>query len=226
MRDLPQAALDRDAVKNSIDSFATPSQFVFDEIDEHTHQALKDRLELDSSPVHVLHFDEHGRFSRHCPHCGAWNYPHLLECGRCKKSLADAPAKGYLAFEGEHKKAHWVSTEDMLEGLLSSQIRLVVLSSCQSARVRYADSLFAGIGPGLILGGIPAVVAMQFSILDSHAISFHEKFYKALVQGKQITDAVHLRGRGYPNPLDGRRCSICVVPTVKPTYVPQNRRTP
>ena len=113
----------------------------------------------------------------------------LPVCG-CQQSLGYTPAKGYLAFEDKDGEVDWVDTITLLEGIPCSQIRLVVLSSCQSARVRGTDLLIAGVGPGLILGGVPAVVAMQFSILDSDAISFNRQFYDALLEKKELPDAV------------------------------------
>ena len=102
------------------------------------------------------------------------------------KTWGDTPAKGYLTFEKEDGEVDWVDTITLLEGIPCSQIRLVVLSSCQSARVRGTDLLLAGVGPGLILGGVPAVVAMQFSILDSDSISFNKQFYDALLERKSF----------------------------------------
>lgn len=76
----------------------------------------------------------------------------------------------------------------------------MILSSCHSARVRGTDLLLAGVGPGLILGGVPAVVAMQFSIQDKDAISFNQEFYKALAQGDSLPNAVNRGRKMLPEP--------------------------
>lgn len=194
-----EPAHDRDAIKDSVASSASPWRLGFNEFPDRTHHALKQRL-LDTSaaPVHVLHFDGHGTFARLCPSptCGAANFAHESKCDRCGTSLDNvhAPARGYLLFEDDQRKVKFIDTTRFLEGVQRSQVRLVVLSSCHSARVRGADLLLAGVGPGLILAGVPAVVAMQFSISDQDAIKFNQQFYKALAQGDSLPNAVY-RGR-------------------------------
>lgn len=192
-RGYTQPAHDRDAIKNSIASSAPRPRFAFHELVGHTHEALKRRL-LDTSPppVHVLHFDGHGTFARLCPRCGTLNHPHQLACANenCHSSLGNTSARGYLLFEDDNGNADFIDTTQFVEGIQRSEVRLVVLSSCHSARVRGADLLLAGVGPGLILAGVPAVVAMQFSISDQDAITFNREFYTALAQGDSLPNAV------------------------------------
>jgi len=202
-QELAQVKLDREVVKKSVASSASPGRFIFEELRAHTHQSLKTRL-LDTAqpPIHVLHFDGHGTFARLCPHpqCKQLNHPHLLICDACGKSLTDILPRGYLAFETYSGEVDFVDTIKMLEGIPRSHIRLAVLSSCQSARVRGADLLLAGVGPGLILGGVPAVVAMQFSITSRDAISFNQEFYKALTEGDVLPNAVNRARTMLPEP--------------------------
>jgi hypothetical protein len=56
---------------------------------------------------------------------------------------------------------------------------LVVLNSCSGAQAQPGD-LFSSTATDLILGGIPAVVAMQFEISDNMGIAFSEAFYTYL----------------------------------------------
>lgn len=186
-----QLASDQEAITTSVAS--SPERFVFVKLGKNTHQALKQRLmDTTQPPVHVLHFDGHGTFGRQCPDCKVVNYAHEQRC-KCGTPLsnANAPARGYLLFEDEKGAADFIDTTVFLDGIQRSEVRLVVLSSCQGARVRGADLLLAGVGPGLILAGVPAVVAMQFSILDKDAIQFNEEFYKALAQGNSLPNAVY-----------------------------------
>lgn len=192
---LKQPKLDRDVIKDQIAGLNTPRMFQFEELEQHTHQSLKSRLINTGKPaVHILHFDGHGVFARRCPVCKENCQPHAIEC-KCSTSLANVHPRGYLAFEeADSGNADYVDSKKLLDGILRSQIRLVVLSSCHSARVRGTDHLLAGVGPGLILGGVPAVVAMQFSITDNDARIFFDEFYRAIIQGNSLPDAVN-RGR-------------------------------
>lgn len=191
-----QPAYDREAIQASVAASESTGRFKFTELERHTHTALKERLMDTGQPdVHVLHFDGHGAFARLCPSCGVLNQPHYLICQNkkvaCNASLANSPARGYLLFETDAGEVDFIDTTKFLDGIQRSEVRLVVLSSCQSAKVRGADLLLAGVGPSLILAGIPAVVAMQFSISDKDAIQFNDALYKALAQGDSLPNAVH-----------------------------------
>lgn len=61
-------------------------------------------------------------------------------------------------------------------------MKLIVLNACQGAQVSPTRP-FIGIAPQLVRLGIPAVVAMQFSIYDEAAVVFAREFYFALFQG-------------------------------------------
>jgi len=91
---------------------------------------------------------------------------------------------GYLAFEDER-----VDAEQMGINLRGQGIRLAVLSGCHTGR-RDGVSVWSGIAPALVKGEIPAVVANQFTILDTCAIAFSHQFYQALAAGMPIERAV------------------------------------
>ncbi len=70
-------------------------------------------------------------------------------------------------------------------------LRLAVLNACESARAGRQDSQpFAGVANALVLGGLPAVVAMQAPISDAAAIVFSEAFYRLLTTGAPIDTAL------------------------------------
>lgn len=62
-------------------------------------------------------------------------------------------------------------------------MKLIVLNACKGAQVSQTN-LFLGIAPQLVKQGVPAVVAMQYSIYDDVAVHFCRQFYKSLFKGK------------------------------------------
>jgi CHAT domain-containing protein len=68
-------------------------------------------------------------------------------------------------------------------------IGLVILNSCQGAAVA-SNQAMKGTAPNLVRRGIPAVVAMQYSILDSTAKIFASEFYRTLALGYPVDAAI------------------------------------
>lgn len=178
---------ERLAVWNALQALTGKGKLVLDRLESPTYDALLDRMA--GVDYHLIHFDGHGLFARRCPRCRSMNYPHLITCYSCQSPLNDVSPQGYLAFEDRAGKADFVSTEDMENLLLNSQVRLLFLSACQTSVVR-GESLFGGLGPGLIRAGVPAVVAMQFSVPVSATINFAESCYTALARGETVPRAV------------------------------------
>lgn len=73
-------------------------------------------------------------------------------------------------------------------------LRLVVLSGCQTARTLNVAG-FRDLARGLLRYGVPAVIAMQFSISDSSGLRFAEKFYTRLATGHSLELALHAARR-------------------------------
>lgn len=71
-------------------------------------------------------------------------------------------------------------------------LRLVFLNSCESGRTPEGSEVdpFAGVATALVLGGLPAVLAMQLPILDDAAILFSRTVYDRLAAGDPIDAAV------------------------------------
>ena len=147
---------------------------------------------VNARPYHVVHFDGHGGFARRCPFCGQFQSADLPFCTTpgCGARLDEAALQGCLAFErsASSRLSHLVSAQELGTVLSGRQIRLFVASACQSATVG-GLSVFSSVGPRLILAGVPAVVAMQFSLPVDSAVDFAGQFYAALARGESIAAA-------------------------------------
>jgi hypothetical protein len=116
----------------------------------------------------VFHFSGHGEFVR---------------------ELTSGEGQGALIFGDAAGKAFPVSGSRLCELLRSRGIRLVVLGACEGGR-RDGINIWSGVAAALLREGIPAVVAMQYTIDDGLAASFMAAFYGALVAGYLIDEAV------------------------------------
>ena len=126
------------------------------------------RQALLASSFHILHFMGHGTFDG--------------ESG-----------EGGLVFE------HSDGTGQALGGRLLAQLlhdfaslRLVVLNACHTAESvgTQGSSPFAGAASALVMGGVPAVVAMSGPVPDLAAVAFSRTFYQRLTAGDSIEAAV------------------------------------
>ncbi len=116
-------------------------------------------------PFHVWHFIGHGR--------------HLEREGAT-----------FLTFESPNGNAD-LHSGFALGTLLAAHpaLRLAVLNACEGGRGAPEDSL-TSVGAALVARGLPAAVAMQFSITDLAALQFADDFYRALADGALIEAAV------------------------------------
>ncbi len=139
---------------------------------------------------HVLHYTGHGSYSRICPRCQAANAPRNLQCGKCGADVSEVPGKSYLALEDDEGQTRQADAKALLPLLRqASNLRLVVLSGCQTGRTNDLDA-FSGVATGLLQADIPAVMAMQFSILDESGIELARAFYSDLAQGRTPAEAL------------------------------------
>jgi hypothetical protein len=183
--------VERLAVWNGLVPLSELGMLALDRLDPPTYGALLDRMAADD--LHLIHFDGHGVLARRCPVCSQLNQPHEAGCRTCAAPLDGVPAQGHLVFEDEFGDADYVSTEAMENLLTGSEVRLILLSACQSGVVQ-GESLFSGLGPALIRAGVPAVVGMQSSMSVEDTVNFAGAFYTALAQGDTVPRAV-ARGR-------------------------------
>lgn len=102
-------------------------------------------------------------------------------------------AEGVLFFETEAGRADPVRGVDLVNKLVDfPTLRLVVLNACSSAASpdpTRADPL-GSVAGSLVLGGMPAVVAMQRALSDPAAIAFSRAFYQRLAAGDSAEVAV------------------------------------
>lgn len=103
-------------------------------------------------------------------------------------------------------------TAEQISVILGNDIRLAVLAACETGR-RDGINIWSGTALGLVKAQVPAVVANQFTILDSCAIAFDEQFYEAaLVGGLSLEEAVSAgRIAAYTVEPDGREWGVAVL---------------
>ncbi|MCA9942627.1 MAG: CHAT domain-containing protein [Anaerolineales bacterium] len=119
---------------------------------------------------HVLHYTGHGVFlpDRDKPENG----------------------RSYLALEKDNGQTLLAGIKELRPHLQNApDLRLALLSGCQTAQTSDSDA-FSGVATGMLHAGIPAVAAMQFSILDNSGIQLARAFYTALAQGDSLAAAM------------------------------------
>lgn len=126
-----------------------------------TPQGLHRRLSR--QVVDVLHYIGHGRYDEEAAEGCLF-----LEDGRGRPKPVDAAA--FRQIVGRR------GTD------------LVFLNACESGRGGRVD-FNRGLAPALVATGMPAVVANQYSVLDSAALTFAREFYAALTHGSALGDA-------------------------------------
>ena len=86
--------------------------------------------------------------------------------------------------EDEEGKTEPATGTKLLRALSAAKdLRLVVQSGCLTAQMAHRDAL-RGVATALLEGRIPAVLAMQYSVLDESATKFAKTFYTALGRGE------------------------------------------
>jgi hypothetical protein len=133
-----------------------------------TPEKLHHILEESSAPVSsrafdIVHFIGHGEFD-------------------------SKTQSGYLIFEDEMGRSQQLDSRSMQEIFCRRGIRLVFLNACETAEGGPVD-FNSGLAQSLVAGGMPCVVANQYSVMDVSATSFAQHFYWSLARGNTIGDA-------------------------------------
>ncbi len=136
----------------------------------------------------ILHIDTHGDYGWLCQ-CHILNSPNAKVCASCgNERTEEQKNQGYLEFEDPEGNGVWVSGEDLGKRLRDRNILLVVLSACKSGLVA-GHSTYTSVAGSLIKQGVPAVLAMQFSIDVRESDKLTEILYDALFDGQSLVEA-------------------------------------
>ena len=133
---------------------------------ETTPETLHKRLlhaQLAGVPFDILHFIGHGEYDREND-------------------------EGFLLFEDDRGGKSRVDTGNLRQILCRRGLRLIFLNACETGSGGQND-FNSGVAPGLVAGGVPAVVGNQYKVLDPSATAFAQHFYWALARGATIGDA-------------------------------------
>jgi hypothetical protein len=133
--------------------------------------------------------------------------PSLLRRTLLEKDFHALHFMGHGGFDGETGEGvlHFRSADGRPESVTGQALAtflkdfktlgLVFLNACDTARTQARGfNPFSGVAGALVLGGLPAVVAMQFPISDRAAITFSAAFYQRLACGDPV-DAAVVEGR-------------------------------
>jgi hypothetical protein len=115
---------------------------------------------LSAGRVDVLHFVGHGAFD-------------------------EKEKTGSLYLVDARGRSLAVDTDRVLRLLAGRALKLVVLNACETGRGGRTDFL-RGVAPALAAGGIPAVLANQYKVLDASATAFARHLYWALAKGHNL----------------------------------------
>ena len=96
--------------------------------------------------------------------------------------------EGCLIFVNEHGGENPLGERSVREIFGGRGLSLVFLNACESGRGGRAD-FNKGVAQSLVAHGLPALVANQYSVLDSSATSFAQHFYWSLAQGLSLGES-------------------------------------
>ncbi|MFP4099736.1 MAG: CHAT domain-containing protein [Coleofasciculus sp.] len=148
-------------IRDALAKHIETGQIELDILSDATIRNINQKLR--EKPYHVFHFIGHGVFENN---------------------------QGYIALVDQNHNSKLVDDETFANFFLGNRnLGLAVLNSCQGAAVS-SHQVFAGIAPNLVRRGIPGVIAMQYSILDTTAKLFADEFYRTLALGWTLDAAI------------------------------------
>lgn len=118
---------------------------------------------------HIVHFDGHGY----------WDTS-TKQGGLC----FEAP----LNQQGE-RNTHTIIAETLQNALKNNGVKLLVLSACKSGQPHQFNA-YASVAHATLNAGVPAVLAMRYSVYADTARVFILNFYRALMENRPIEEAV------------------------------------
>jgi hypothetical protein len=148
-------------IRQALDDHIKQGQIEIDVLTKATIVEIDQKLS--EKPYNVFHFIGHGIFKDN---------------------------KGQIALINEEGRAQLVDDQVFANQFLGKRgLGLAILNSCEGS-AKSSNQVFAGMAPRLVQRGIPAVIAMQYSIRDDTAKLFADKFYRSLALGKPADEAV------------------------------------
>jgi small GTP-binding protein len=148
-------------IREALAAHVAAGNIELDVVREATIRNLTQQLRL--KPYNVLHFIGHGDFENN---------------------------KGVMALVDADGKARLLDEEAFANLFLGNRsLGLIVLNSCKGASASSYRAM-TGVAPNLVRRGLPAVVAMQYSVLDSTAKQFADEFYRSLALGWPVDAAM------------------------------------
>lgn len=150
-------------LRKSVEELTARGLLTLDFLPVATQEELQRQLRR--ADYHIFHFIGHGTYNRDTQ-------------------------EGVLLFENARKRSQHVTGHNLAVYLRDeTTLRLVILNACEGARAGRNDP-FGGVAQGLLLQGIPAVVAMQFAVSDTAAATFAQGLYGALADGWPVDAAL------------------------------------
>jgi len=122
----------------------------------------------------ILHFSGHGVFK-----------------GILGERRGTMEGKGYIVLMGDNREPILFAADKLALNLKARGVRLTVLGACEGARNDGVNA-WSGVAAALTRAGIPAVVAMQYTVRDTNVILFSRAFYRAVAEGQPVDTAVTL----------------------------------
>ncbi|BAY85850.1 Miro domain-containing protein [Calothrix parasitica NIES-267] len=148
-------------IREALKKHTDAGQIELDVLTEATTSNIRQKLR--EKPYNVFHFIGHGDFQNQ---------------------------KGYIFLVDDNNKAKLLDDETFANFFLGDRnLGLIILNCCRGATVSSNQS-FAGTISNLVRRGIPAAVAMQYTISDSTAKLFADEFYKTLALGFPVDTAI------------------------------------
>ncbi|WP_460204088.1 CHAT domain-containing protein, partial [Scytonema sp. NUACC21] len=148
-------------IRDALAKHIESGQIELDVVREATIRNINQKLR--EKPYNVFHFIGHGIFENN---------------------------KASIALVDSDRKAQLLDEEGFANFFLGNRsLGLAVLNSCENATLS-SQQAFTGTAPNLVRRGIPAVVAMQYSIYDTTAKIFADEFYRTLALGYPVDAAI------------------------------------
>ena len=154
-------AQEEEVVRRGFEGLVNAGLAVIETLQRATPGAILGRVS--TTPFDIVHFIGHGAFD-------------------------EATGVGSLVFENGDGGSLEVPERTLREIFCGRGISLVFLNACQTGSGGKAD-FNKGVAQSLVSHGLPALVANQYSVLDSSATAFAQHFYWALAQGMGVGPA-------------------------------------